>query len=74
MYRGEYQEGYGVMRFGQGDYYFGMWFDGFRTVGKHIFEQGDIYIGEFNEDNFEGYGFYQGVNRITYIGGWKGGK
>lgn len=62
------------MKFGQGDKYFGMWKDGFRTVGKHIYDQGDVYIGEFKDDAFDGYGYYSGVNGVTYMGGWKEGK
>lgn len=62
------------MKFAQGDFYAGMWKDGYRIIGKHTYDQGDMYIGEFLEDEFEGYGYYAGVNRVKYIGNWKMNK
>ncbi len=62
------------MHFSQGDSFYGMWLDGYRTVGKHIYEQGDVYIGWFSNDEFDDYGYYNGVNGIKFIGGWKEGK
>lgn len=58
-----------------GDRYFGQFWNK-KKHGKGIltFKNGDVYKGDFEEDEMEGYGEYKSVNGEKYIGEFKKGK
>jgi len=55
----EEREGYGVMKYTEGDVYQGEWRDDMQHgKGEIVYSDGDKYIGQFQNGNFHGYGEY----------------
>ena len=76
------QEGFGILQWKSGSYYIGMWKEGIRTFGLHVWKGGNTsaYFGTFqwNEETEEseitGRGVYFYDNGYTFDGTFKDGK
>ena len=66
----------GVIQFNDGSFYSGTWNSNFKKhgVGSLLMTNGSKYVGEFNNDNIEGKGYYVDSTGRLYIGEFKNGK
>jgi hypothetical protein len=77
VYEGGYKDG---KRHGKGNYEFstgakvsGTFQRGVLVHGEYSFPNGDLYVGDFKDDKFDGQGEWKGANGDLYKGAWKSG-
>ncbi len=70
------RSGYGIMRYKNGDYYYGFWSNGKKnTYGKHKYCNGDYYTGVYIDGLENEHGiYYDRKSNITYSGTFCNGK
>ena len=78
-YRGEFKEGnkngYGIMKWYTGETYEGEWKNDSLKFGTYSWANGNLFLGNFNNDYIEGRGtFYNAALGSIETGLWKSGK
>jgi hypothetical protein len=66
------RQGYGVMWFPKGDFYFGQWLeDQFNGQGTYVFSNGERYEGDLADNLKHGKGAFFYLNGDIYLGNWQ---
>ena len=78
-YLGEFKEGnktgYGIMKWPTEEIYEGLWEKDTFKFGEYFWPNGNVFLGNFQNDNVNGYGtFYNSAMGTIETGIWKNGK
>ena len=69
------RQGYGTLKYNNGDVYTGIWAKNKRdNTGMCKYKNGDRYEGNWKDDTYDGYGHLTYANGDEYGGGWENGK
>ncbi len=71
---GDCKTNFGRYLYPNGELFEGFFKDGKRLLGDLKSVGKYVYQGQFSDDQFNGFGRYQGVDGIQYSGNWKNGK
>ena len=79
QYLGEFKEGnkigYGIMKWPTEERYEGLWENDTFKFGEYFWPNGNVFLGNFQNDSVNGFGtFYNGALGTIETGVWKNGK